>query len=312
MNGICRDRVVVITGAGRGIGREYALEFARQGAKVVVNDLGAGGDGAGSGSVTPAAQVVAEIREMGGEAIVNGNDVADFDGAKNVIDDAVSTFGRLDVLVNNAGILRDRMIANMSIDEWDSVIRVHLRGTFGPTRWAAAHWRERSKAGEAVDARLINTASSSGLYSNVGQANYAAAKAGIASLTVVASQELARYGVTANAVYPTALSRLTEGVFKAAGWTGESEDGFDPFDPANIAPAVVWLGSTRSAGVTGRVFGLRGGRIVLANGWEAGPTVDAGRRWDPAELDDVMADLVHRAPENSGTDGIRPVRVDTA
>jgi len=312
VSGICDGRVVVITGAGRGIGREYALEFASQGAKVVVNDLGAGGDGAGSGSATPAAEVAAEIRAMGGTAIVNGDDVADFDGAKQLIDDAISAFGRVDVLVNNAGILRDRTIANMSIEEWDSVIRVHLRGTFGPTRWAAAHWRERSKAGESVDGRLINTASSSGLYSNVGQANYAAAKAGIASFTVVASREFARYGVTANAVYPTALSRLTEDVFKAAGWTGENEDGFDAFDPSNIAPAVVWLGSERSAEVTGRVFGLRGGRIVLANGWEAGPSVDAGRRWNPAELDDVMLDLVRRAPENAGTDGTRPVPHDVS
>ncbi|MEV0544509.1 SDR family oxidoreductase [Nocardia salmonicida] len=305
MSELCEGRVVVITGAGRGIGREYALEYARQGAQVVVNDLGGNSEGSGGSSV-PADEVVSEIREAGGTAISNGDDISDFDGAKNLIDAAVDAYGRVDVLVNNAGILRDRTIANMSIEEWDSVIRVHLRGTFATTRWAASHWRERSKAGERLDARLINTASSSGLYSNAGQANYAAAKAGIASFTVVASRELARYGVTANAVYPTAVSRLTEDVFNAAGWTKETTDGFDEFDPSNIAPVVVWLGSTRSAHVTGRVFGLRGGRIVVANGWEAGPSVDIGRRWDPAELDDIIGDLVRQAPENAGTDGTRP------
>ncbi|MFV0306383.1 MAG: SDR family oxidoreductase [Desertimonas sp.] len=306
MTKICEGRVVAITGAGRGIGREYALEFARQGANVVVNDLGAGGDGTGAASAGPAEEVAEEVHRLGGRAVVNGGDVSDFDDARALIDQAVAEFGRLDVLVNNAGILRDRTIANMSPEEWDSVVRVHLRGTFAPTHWAARHWRDRAKAGETVNGRLINTTSSSGLYANAGQANYAAAKAGIASFSIVASRELERYGVTANAVYPTALSRLTAGVFERAGMlAGEGAD-FDPVDPGNIAPLVVWLGSQRSAAVTGRVFGVRGGRIVVADGWVAGPTVDVERRWDPVELDEVVAGLLAEAPANAGTNGLRP------
>ncbi len=289
---------MVITGAGRGIGREYALEFARQGARVVVNDLGGSPDGEG-GSTDPAQNVVEEIVAMGGEAVANHDDVADFDGAKRLIATSIDAFGRLDTLVNNAGILRDRMIVNMSIEEWDAVIRVHLRGTFGPTKWAAEYWRSCSKKGDPVDARLINTASSSGLYANPGQANYAAAKSGIASFTIVASRELARYGVLANAVYPTAISRLTEDVFAKAGLVadaGEGED-FAAFDAANVAPTVVWLGSSRSAGITGQVFGVRGGSVVVAENWRPGPSVDVGRRWDPAELDEVIPDLVAQSTE---------------
>ena len=242
-------------------------------------------------------------------AVASGHDVADFDSARELVEFAVVTYGKLDVLVNNAGILRDRTIVRMSIEEWDSVISVHLRGTFCTTRWAAAHWRDRAKSGEQVEARLINTTSSSGLYANPGQANYAAAKAGIASFTVVASRELARYGVTANAVYPTAFSRLTEDVFKSAGiGTETTSDGndFDPLAPANIAPVVVWLGSVRSAGITGRVFGLRGGRVVVANGWEAGPERDAQRRWELEELDHVIPELVAKSAANAGMDGYRP------
>ncbi|WP_040490992.1 SDR family oxidoreductase [Ilumatobacter nonamiensis] len=298
MNGICDGRVVAITGAGRGLGREYALEFARQGARVVVNDLGGESDGGGS-SAGPAQQVVDEIEAMGGAAVANTDDIADFDGAKRFVESAISSFGRLDTLVNNAGILRDRTIVNMSIEEWDSVIRVHLRGTFSPTRWAGEYWRERSKAGDQIDARLINTCSSSGLYANPGQANYAAAKSGIATFTVVASRELARYGVLANAIYPTALSRLTEEVFAKAGLTDEAvaEGEFSPFDAANVAPAVVWLGSSRSTGITGQVFGVRGGSIVVAENWRPGPSAEVDRRWDPAELDEIIPDLVARSTE---------------
>src|SRR5207245_2271797 len=209
MSGICDGRVVIVTGAGRGIGRGRAIEFARQGAKVVVNDLGAEVDGSGS-STGPAGEVVDEIRGMGGEAVANGDDVSDWEGAQRLVNTAVESFGRLDVLVNNAGILRDRMLVNMTADEWDDVIRVHLRGTFAPARWAAAYWRERVKAGETNDARIINTASPSGIYGNVGQANYGAAKAGIASFTIITAMELARYGGTVNAIAPAALTPTTE------------------------------------------------------------------------------------------------------
>jgi NAD(P)-dependent dehydrogenase (short-subunit alcohol dehydrogenase family) len=308
--GFCDNRVVIVTGAGRGIGREYALEFARQGAKVVVNDLGKEGDGSGSPASGPADSVVQEILAEGGTAIASHHDAADFDGAGELVELAVTAYGRLDVLVNNAGILRDRTIVNMSIEEWDSVISVHLRGTFSTTRWAASHWRDRAKAGEQVDARLINTTSSSGLFANAGQANYAAAKAGIAAFTVVASRELGRYGVTANAVYPTALSRLTADVFKQAQVAGaiaaEPVDGFDALAPGNIAPVVVWLGSAQSAGITGRVFGVRGGRVVVANGWEAGKSCDAGRRWELEELSQVIPDLVARSVANAEMNGLRP------
>lgn len=291
--GICDGRVVAITGAGRGLGREYALEFARQGARVVVNDLGGSSEGGGA-STGPAQEVVEEIKALGGEAVANTDDISDFDGAQCFIATAIDAFDGLDTLVNNAGILRDRTIANMSIEEWDSVIRVHLRGTFAPTRWAAEFWRERAKNGEPVDARLINTSSSSGLYANPGQANYAAAKAGIATFTLIASQELGRYGVLANAIYPTALSRLTEDVFTKVGLvTGDEPEGeFSEFDPSNVAPVVTWLGCDRSAGITGQVFGVRGGSIVLAENWRKGPSVEVDRRWDAAELDDVIPGLV--------------------
>ncbi len=304
---LCEGRVVVITGAGRGVGRGYALEFARLGAKVVVNDLGGSGDGQGETSLDPAHGVVQEIVDAGGEAVADGHDVADFEGAREMIELAIERYGQLDVLVNNAGILRDRTIVNMGIDEWDSVIRVHLRGTFAPTHWAAVHWRERAKANGPVGARLINTTSSSGLYSNPGQANYAAAKAGIASLTIVASRELERYGVTANAVYPTALSRLTEDVFRKAGRLGNgSENEFYDLDPDNVAPLVAWLGSKESDDVNGRVFGVRGGRIVVANGWTAGPTIDNSARWDAASLGEVIRPLIADAPANAGTNGLVP------
>jgi NAD(P)-dependent dehydrogenase (short-subunit alcohol dehydrogenase family) len=290
--GICDGRVVIVTGAGRGIGRGHAIEFARQGAKVVVNDLGAEVDGSGS-STGPAGEVVDEIRGMGGEAVANGDDVSDWEGAQRLVNTAVETFGGLDVLVNNAGILRDRMLVNMTAEEWDSVIQVHLRGTFAPSRWAAAYWRERTKAGESNDARIINTSSASGLYGNPGQANYGAAKAGIAAFTIILSRELGRYGVTANAIAPGARTRMTENL----GFGAIRPDGgqFDAFAPENIAPLVVWLGSPESKDITGRVFNVAGGRISVAEGWTAGPGVDKGDRWEPKELGDVIPDLVAKA-----------------
>ena len=303
MAGLCDGRVVIITGAGRGIGRCHALEYARQGAKVVVNDLGSDVDGTGS-STGPAGEVVDEIRAMGGEAIANGDDISDDDGAEALVASAVDTFGRLDVLVNNAGILRDKMLVNMSVDEWDAVIRVHLRGTYAPAHHAAAHWRERSKAGEEVDARLINTSSPSGIYGNVGQTNYGAAKAGIAAFTVIAAMELARYGVTVNAIAPAALTRMTANL--GPGPARELPVGeWSANDPDNIAPLVVWLGSPESKGITGRVFNVRGGAISVAEGWVAGPGVDKKGRWDPEELGSVIPDLVAQAAPNADMSGRR-------
>jgi len=303
MGGICEGRVAIVTGAGRGIGRSHALLLAREGAKVVVNDLGGEMDGSGR-STGPAADVVAEIRAMGGEAVENGDDVSDWEGAQRLVNSAIETFGGLDVLINNAGILRDRMLVNMTPEEWDAVIQVHLRGTFAPARWAATYWRERAKAGETNDARIINTSSSSGIYGNPGQTNYGAAKAGIAAFTVIAAKELERYGVTVNAIAPGALTRMTAGLRPDA--PQPKPDEFDERSPDNIAPLVVWLASPRSAGVTGRVFNVAGGRISVAEGWAAGPGVDKGDRWEPAELDDVVPDLVARAAPNADMRGQRP------
>jgi NAD(P)-dependent dehydrogenase (short-subunit alcohol dehydrogenase family) len=294
-----------VTGAGRGIGRGHAIEFARQGAKVVVNDLGAEVDGSGS-STGPAGEVVDEIRGMGGEAVANGDDVSDWEGAQRLINTAVETFGGLDVLVNNAGILRDRMLVNMTDAEWDAVIKVHLRGTFAPTRWAATYWRERTKEGAPNDARIINTTSSSGIYGNVGQTNYGAAKAGIAAFTVIAARELDRYGVTVNAVAPGALTRMTENLGMGRQAAERKPEEFDARSPDNIAPLVVWLGSAESKDVTGRVFNVAGGRISVAEGWAAGPGADKGDRWDPAELGKVVPDLVAKAAPNADMSGRRP------
>ena len=296
MSRIMDGRVAIVTGAGRGIGREHALELARQGARVVVNDLGGARDGTGSSS-EPAAEVVADIEAMGGEAVSNGDDVSDWDGAARLVQTAVDAFGRLDVLVNNAGILRDRMLVNMTEQEWDAVIRVHLRGTFAPTRHAAAYWRELAKAGRPADARVINTSSTSGIFGNPGQTNYGAAKAGIAAFTVILAQELGRYGVTVNAIAPGALTRMTEDLMidRPAIEPGQ----FDSRDPANIAPLVVWLASPESRDVTGRVFLVSGGTISVAEGWRRGPTVRQDDRWDPAELGTVIPALVDKATPNS-------------
>ncbi len=296
MAGICQDRVVVITGAARGIGRAHALAFAEQGAKVVVNDLGAEVDGSGS-STGPAGEVVDAIRAMGGEAVANGDDVSDWEGAQRLVNTAVETFGDLHVVVNNAGILRDRMLVNMTEDEWDAVIKVHLKGTFGPLRWAAAYWRERSKAGETNDARIINTSSGSGLYGNPGQLNYGAAKAGIAAMTIIAAKELGRYGVTVNAIAPAALTRMTENLGLGERAREIKEGEFNPFAAENISPLVVWLGSSQSAHVTGRVFNVSGGRVGVAEGWRRGPDRDKGDRWDPAELGPVVDELLAQAQD---------------
>ena len=290
---ICAGRVVIVTGAGRGIGRAHALEFARQGARVVVNDVGAALDGAGR-SLAPAEQVVAQIRELGGEAVANGDDVADWAGAGRLVQSALDAFGGLDVLVNNAGFLRDRMLVGMSEPEWDDVIRVHLKGHFAPLRHAAAHWRQQAKAGHPVDARIINTSSGAGLLGSIGQGNYVAAKAAIAGLTVVAAAELARYGITVNAIAPAARTRMTVQAF--ADRMAAPSAGFDAMAPENIAPLVVWLGSDRSRHVTGRMFEVEGSVISLATGWQHGPRVDRGQRWQPAELDEAVKQLLAFSP----------------
>lgn len=285
---------MIVTGSGRGLGRAHALEFARQGAKVVINDLGAELDGSG-GSSGPAGEVVDEIRAMGGEAVANGADIADWAQAEQLIAQAVDTFGRLDVLVNNAGFLRDRMLANTSEEEWDAVMRVHLKGHFAPARHAIAHWRERSKAGEQVDARIINTSSGAGLMGSVGQGNYSAAKAGIAALTLVQAAEWARYGVTVNAIAPAARTRMTEEVFaQTMAVPGEGE--FDAMAPENVSPLVVWLGSVDSGIVSGRVFEVEGGKISVADGWQHGPEFDKGSRYEPSEVGAVVRDLLAEAP----------------
>jgi NAD(P)-dependent dehydrogenase (short-subunit alcohol dehydrogenase family) len=295
MTGICEGRVVIVTGAARGIGRAHALEFARQGAKVVVNDIGAELDGTG-GSPVAARAVADEIVAGGGEATVNGDDVADWEGARRLVRTAVEAFGRLDVVVNNAGFVRDRMFVSCGEDEWDAVVRVHLKGHFAVSRFAAEHWRERSKAGATVDARIVNTSSGAGLHGSVGQAAYSAAKAGIAALTLVQAAELGRYGVTANAIAPSARTRMTETVFADVMAAPDDPAAFDAMAPENVAPLVVWLGSAQSAHVTGRVFEVEAGTVAVADGWQHGIPIDKGARWDPAELGHVVDDLLAKAP----------------
>ena len=292
---LCEGRVVIVTGSGRGIGRAHALEFARQGARVVVNDIGAELDGTG-GSGSPAAEVVEAITSAGGEAIINGDDVADWDGAARLVQTAIDTFGGLDVVVNNAGFVRDRMFANAGEDEWDAVVRVHLKGHFCVARHAAAYWRDQTKAGATVDARIINTSSGAGLMGSVGQAAYSAAKGGIAALTLVQSAELGRYGVTANAIAPSARTRMTETVFAEMMAAPGEPGAFDAMAPENVAPLVVWLGSAESRDVTGRVFEIEGGKLSVADGWQHGVAVDKGDRWDPAELGPVVRELLASAP----------------
>jgi NAD(P)-dependent dehydrogenase (short-subunit alcohol dehydrogenase family) len=300
MAGICEGRVAIVTGAGRGLGREHALALARQGARVVVNDIGAELDGTGS-SGGPAGEVVDLIRSSGGEAIANGDDISDYDGAKRVIDAAIAQWGDLHVVVNNAGILRDRMIFNMSVEDFDAVIRVHLRGTWCMSHHAAVYWREKSKDGTPVDARIINTSSPAGLYTSMGQTNYGPAKAGIANMSIIMAGELGRYGVTVNAISPGARTRMTETIRRPRAET--PEDGFDASDPANISPLVAWLASSESKDVTGRVFNVRGGSITVAEPWHAGPGEDKGERWDPAELGPVVRDMLSKAAPKVGPFG---------
>jgi NAD(P)-dependent dehydrogenase (short-subunit alcohol dehydrogenase family) len=282
--GALDGRVAIITGAGRGLGREHALLFAQEGAKVVVNDLG--GDQAGSGAdVTPAQQTVDDILAMGGEAVVNGDNVADWDGAKRLVDQAVETFGDLHVLVNNAGILRDRMVVNMTEDEWDAVVAVHLKGHFAPARHAAAYWREQTKAGKAVNAAMVSTTSSSGLFANPGQANYDAAKAGIATLSQVFAKELVRYGVRSNAIAPAARTRLTlstPGVDEVMA-APEDPTTFDPYDPANVSPMVAYL-CTAECPFTGETFYVAGGLVQRVQSWLLAERIERPDRWTVAEL----------------------------
>ncbi len=295
--GLLEGRVVIVTGAGGGIGRAHALAFAAEGARVVVNDIGVGLDGSPAGGGSAAQGVVDEIIAAGGEAVTSGANVADWSQAAGLIQTAVDSFGSLEILVNNAGIVRDRMFANASEEEFDAVTAVHLKGHFATMRHAAAYWRAKVKSGEAgpdtLDARIINTSSGAGLQGSVGQANYSASKAGIAALTLVAAAEMGRYGVTVNAIAPAARTRMTETVFAEMMATQDAE--FDAMAPENISPLVVWLGSVESRDVTGKVFEVEGGKIRVAEGWGHGPEIDKGTKWDPAELGPVVTDLLAKA-----------------
>ncbi|QMU69886.1 SDR family oxidoreductase [Streptacidiphilus sp. P02-A3a] len=283
MTGICQDRVVVVTGAGQGLGREHALALAAAGARVVVNDLGA------------AARAVAEeITGSGGTAVADTGDVSDWCYAEALISRAVTEFGSLDALVNNAGVNRDRMLVSMSEEEWDLVLKVDLKGHFAPLRHAAGYWREQHRQGRPVAARIVNTSSGAGLMGSVGQGNYGAAKAGIAALTQIAAVELARYGVTVNAIAPSARTPMTERVF--AETMRAPESGFDAMHPGNVSPLVVWLAGAGSSDVTGRMFEVEGGTLSVADGWQHGPRAVSERRWDPTEIGPAVRELLRRAP----------------
>ena len=298
---LCEGRICVVTGAGGGIGREHAKLLAAHGAKVVVNDLGGSMDGTGS-STGPAQAVADEIVAAGGEAVANTDDISDWDGAKRLIDQAIDTFGGLDVVVNNAGILRDRMLVNMEEAEWDAVVKVHLKGTFAPSRHAASYWRDRAKAGDDNDARIINTTSVSGIYGNPGQTNYGAAKMGIAAFTIIAAQELERYGVTVNAIAPAALTRMTEGLGGFTQPTAEQRAEMERSNgPQWIAPICVWLASPESREVTGRVFEASGSVLAVAESWHRGPTADPVL--DPEAIGPIAMDLAARARPNADMSG---------
>jgi len=296
MSRLCEGRIAVVTGAGRGVGREHALLLAAHGAKVVVNDIGAGVDGAGK-DASPASEVVAAIKKAGGEAIANGEDVSSWKGAKAMIDAAIAQFGKLDILINNAGILRDRMLTNMDESEWDAVIQVHLKGTFAPSRHAAAYWRDESKKiGGPVNGRIINTSSTSGIYGNVGQTNYGAAKAGIAAFTIIAARELRRYGVTVNAISPTALTRMTEGLRQLTVEEAAIRN------PRWVSPTVVYLASEEAQDITGRVIQAGLGRIAVCEGWRRGAEV--GQVADPARAGSLVREMIAKVRKNSGMDGL--------
>ena len=297
MGSLVEGRVAVVTGAGRGIGREHALMLASHGAKVVVNDLGGATDGSGT-DASPAEQVVEEIKAMGGEAVVNGGNVADFAEAKAMIDQAIETFGGLDILINNSGILRDRMVFSMSESDWDGVINVHLKGTFAPTHHAANYWRERAKAGEENDARIINTSSPSGIYGNIGQSNYGAAKAGIAAFTVITAMELVRYGVTCNALAPAAYTRMTADL---PGFSQMDEEAQEKLGPRWIANVATWLASPEASEVTGRVFDVAGSRVGIAEGWVLGPSAEQGE--DAESVGAVVNEIMGTARLNSNMFG---------
>jgi len=283
--GLLQDRIAIVTGAGRGIGRAHALELARHGAKVVVNDFNVSLSGQAGDDQSPADAVVAEIEALGGEAVANGADVADFAEAEAMVQQAIDTFGGLDIVVNNAGFVRDRMLINTSEEEWDAVIRVHLKGHFAPLRWAGQYWRAEAKDGRQRAARVINTSSGAGMQGSIGQATYSAAKAGIAGLTLVAAAELGRYGVTVNAIAPVARTRMTEGAFDTSQMAA----------PEDNSPVVAWLASVDAADVTGRVIEIDGGRICVEEGWNHGPAHDLGRRWDAAEVGPALRRLLAAA-----------------
>ncbi len=291
--GICEGRVAIVTGAARGLGRSYALALAAEGARVVVNDIGTSLSGEGR-DTSAADAVVDEIRAAGGTAIANYDDITDWNAARRIVQTAVESFGALHVVINNAGIVRDRMFVSATPDEWDATMHVHLRGHFCLARHAVDYWRAEQKAGRPVDARIINTTSGAGLQGSIAQAAYSTAKGGIAALTLVQAAELGRYGITANALAPAARTRMTEGAF--ADKMAAVEQGFDKQDPANIAPTVVWLASAESAHVTGCVFELEGGRITIERGWDLGPTIEKDERWSPSEVGSAVRNLLAERP----------------
>ncbi|MEA2460473.1 MAG: hypothetical protein QOH90_650 [Actinomycetota bacterium] len=298
--GLLDGKVAIVTGAGRGIGREHALALAKEGAKIVVNDLG--GSTAGEGQdATPAQSVADEIKALGGQATANYDNVADFQGSGNMVKQAVGDFGRLDILINNAGILRDRMLVSMTEEEWDAVIAVHLKGHFAPTQHAASYWREQSKAGNQINGRVINTSSPSGVFGNVGQSNYGAAKAGIAAFTIILAQELGRYGVTVNCLAPNARTRMTENIF--AGMAAPDE-GYDPLDPANISPVVVALCSDAAQNITGQCFFIYGGSVNVLKPWDSGTLIKKDDYW---AADELLGKLTEAFPDGVAPEGMMPM-----